>query len=54
MGNVGDLAANFDPDTLNTAHTGTGSASTLPISDEERQQAEVNKRPIGFISDQHG
>lgn len=47
MGNIGDLAAEFDPLTLDTAHSGIGTVTTLPMSEDEREKA--HERPIGFI-----
>ena len=47
MGNVGHLPESFDQDTTYTPASGTGSVSTLPMSDEEK--AAVQPRPMGFI-----
>lgn len=47
MGNIGDLAYDFDPQTSETAHNGIGCVTTLPMTDDER--AAVVARPIGFV-----
>lgn len=50
MGKVGDLSEMFDPLTDWTAHSGIGTVTTLPMTDEERDAA--RKRPLGFIWEQ--
>jgi hypothetical protein len=48
MGNCGDARhKDFDPDTTWRVEEGVGTATTLPMSDEER--AAVLERPMGFI-----
>lgn len=48
MGNCGNERDRmFDPETDWTAHSGIGSVSTLPMTDEER--AAVQPKPMGFV-----
>ena len=48
LGNIGDLAYEFDPLTQDTAaHSGIGTVTTLPMTDEER--AKATNHPIGFL-----
>ena len=49
MGNVGDMAETSDPLTDWTANSGTGTATTLSMTDDERAAAEAARRPIGFV-----
>ena len=49
MGNIGDLSDCFDKFYDESPHSGLGSITTLPMSDDER--AAAVRRPIGFIWD---